>query len=72
MSANQPFRQCDKAHWKNESQRQETLDDVERVLPKQREDIPDHTQVTPRKRDALKLYDRLQELRLAEKDPLFD
>ncbi len=61
--SNHPFRSSIRTHH-NEVERQETLDDVERVLPKQREEVLDHTKVKPRKLDALRLFEKLQERRL--------
>lgn len=55
-----------------EPSRQKTLDDEERVLPKQKKDptlSPCH--VKPRSRRALEVYDKLQRLQLVEDDPLF-
>lgn len=70
MSANRPFPGNFKTI--HQDQPQKTMDDEERVLPKMREEVLDHNLVTPRKRDALELYDRIQQLKLREADPLFD
>lgn len=51
---------------------QKTLDDLEPVLePQPTELIIGPKAVKPRSRDALNLYERMQELRLVEEDPLF-